>query len=237
MARLPRLTVPGLPHHLIQRGNNRQSIFIDEVDCGNYLRELRELATAHRVAIHAYVLMPNHVHLIVTPGEHGLLGRMMQALGRRYVRRFNDRHKRTGTLWEGRYRSTVIEADRYLVACMRYVELNPVRAGLVEEPALFRWSSHAHHVGLRVDPVVTEHAVYWALGNTPFERQVAYRRLFEHGNTQPHEEVAAIRYATNRGWALGDDRFARELSQLARRRANPMKVGRPRKPLIDQPFS
>lgn len=234
MARLPRLTVPGLPHHLIQRGNNRQSIFIDEVDCANYLRELRELAEAHSLAVHAYVLMPNHVHLIVTPGEDGALGRMMQALGRRYVRRFNDRHKRTGTLWEGRYRSTVIEADRYLVACMRYVELNPVRAGLVDEPALFRWSSHAHHVGLRVDPVVTEHTVYWALGNTPFERQVAYRRLFEHASTQPDDEVSAIRYATNRGWALGDDGFARELSQLASRRANPLKVGRPRKPPAEQ---
>jgi putative transposase len=227
MARLPRLTAPGLPHHLIQRGNNRQSIFVDEADCVSYLRELAELADGHGLAIHAYVLMPNHVHLLATPAERETLPRVMQALGRRYVRRFNDRHGRTGTLWEGRYRSTLIEIDRYLLACMRYVEMNPVRAGLVNEPGHYRWSSHAHHVGLRVDPLITEHAVYWALGNTPFERQVAYRRLFEGG--QEAGEVEAIRYATHRGWALGQDAFVESVSQNAGRRAAPRQAGRPRK--------
>jgi putative transposase len=227
MARLPRLTAPGLPHHLIQRGNNRQSIFVDEADCVSYLRELAELADGHGLAIHAYVLMPNHVHLLATPAERETLPRVMQALGRRYVRRFNDRHGRTGTLWEGRYRSTLIETDRYLLACMRYVEMNPVRAGLVNEPGHYRWSSHAHHVGLRVDPLITEHAVYWALGNTPFERQVAYRRLFEGG--QEAGEVEAIRYATHRGWALGRDAFVESVSQNAGRRAAPRQAGRPRK--------
>jgi putative transposase len=227
MARLPRLTAPGLPHHLIQRGNNRQSIFVDEADCISYLRELAELADGHGLAIHAYVLMPNHVHLLATPAERETLPRVMQALGRRYVRRFNDRHGRTGTLWEGRYRSTLIETDRYLLACMRYVEMNPVRAGLVNEPGHYRWSSHAHHVGLRVDPLITEHAVYWALGNTPFERQVAYRRLFEGG--QEAGEVEAIRYATHRGWALGRDAFVESVSQNAGRRAAPRQAGRPRK--------
>jgi putative transposase len=227
MARLPRLTAPGLPHHLIQRGNNRQSIFIDEADCVSYLRELAELADGHGLAIHAYVLMPNHVHLLATPAQRETLPRVMQALGRRYVRRFNDRHGRTGTLWEGRYRSTLIETDRYLLACMRYVEMNPVRAGLVNEPGHYRWSSHAHHVGLRVDPLITEHAVYWALGNTPFERQVAYRRLFEGG--QEAGELEAIRYATHRGWALGRDAFVESVSQNVGRRAAPRHAGRPRK--------
>lgn len=229
MARLPRLTAPGLPHHLIQRGNNRQSIFIDEADCISYLNEFAELADGHGLAIHAYVLMPNHVHLLVTPVQRETLPRVMQALGRRYVRRFNDRHRRTGTLWEGRYRSTLIETDRYLLACMRYIEMNPVRAGLVNEPGHYRWSSHAHHIGLRLDPLITEHAVYWALGNTPFERQVAYRRLFEGG--QEAAEVEAIRYATHRGWALGQQAFVESVSHSAGRRAAPRHAGRPRKAL------
>lgn len=227
MARLPRLTAPGLPHHLIQRGNNRQAVFLDEVDCARYLDELGELAEPHRLAIHAYVLMPNHVHLLVTPAEQRTLARVMQALGRRYVRWFNDRHQRTGTLWEGRYRSTVVESGRYLLACMRYIDLNPVRAGLVAEPAPYRWSSHAHHVGLRTDPLITEHAVYWALGNTPFERQLAYRGLFEH--IQDPSELEAIRFATHRGWALGEGAFVGELSDRLGRRAAPVGRGRPRK--------
>ncbi len=227
MARLPRLTVPGYPHHLIQRGNNRQAIFIDAVDCARYLAELGELAPLHGLAVHAYVLMPNHVHLVVTPAERDTLARLMQALGRRYVRHFNDRHRRTGTLWEGRYRSTVVESDRYLLACMRYVEMNPVRASLVSEPAQYRWSSHGHHAGSRVDPLIREHAVYWALGNTPFERQIAYRRLFEQGAGPG--EVDAIRYATHHGWALGKESFASSVSQAEGRRAAPARVGRPRK--------
>jgi len=229
MARLPRLTAPGLPHHLIQRGNNRQSIFIDEADCVSYLHEFAELADGHGLAIHAYVLMPNHVHLLVTPMQRETLPKVMQALGRRYVRRFNDRHRRTGTLWEGRYRSTLIETDRYLLACMRYIEMNPVRGGLVNEPGHYRWSSHAHHIGLRLDPLITEHAVYWALGNTPFERQVAYRRLFEGG--QEAAEIEAIRYATHRGWALGQQAFVESVSQSIGRRGAPRRAGRPRKAL------
>lgn len=227
MARLPRLTAPGLPHHLIQRGNNRQSIFVDEVDCLRYLQDLAELATVHGLAIHAYVLMPNHVHLLATPAGRDTLPRLMQALGRRYVRRFNSRHRRTGTLWEGRYRSTVVETDRYLLACMRYIELNPVRAGLVDQPAAYRWSSHRHQLGQTVDLPIAEHAVYWSLGNTPFERQLAYRRLFEQ---EPEdEEIAAIRKATNRGWALGTGGFIEEIAIQSGRRAVPIRPGRPRK--------
>lgn len=227
MARLPRLTAPGLPHHIIQRGNNRQSIFVDEADCIRYLDDLSELATAHGLAIHAYVLMPNHVHLLATPAGRDTLPRLMQALGRRYVRRFNSRHRRTGTLWEGRYRSTVVDTDRYLLACMRYIELNPVRAGLVDQPAAYRWSSHRHQLGQAVDPLITEHAVYWSLGNTPFERQLAYRRLFERAPED--EEIAAIRKATQRGWALGEGGFVEEIAIKSGRRAVPIRAGRPRK--------
>lgn len=227
MARLPRLTAPGLPHHLIQRGNNRQRVFVDEVDCARYLDDLAELAARFGLAIHAYVLMPNHVHLLATPSGTDTLARLMQSLGRRYVRWFNARHRRTGTLWEGRYRSTVVETDRYLLACMRYVEMNPVRAGLVDDAAAYRWSSHRHQLGQTVDPLVTEHAAYWALGNTPFERQLAYRRLFEQGPKE--EEVAAIREATHRGWVLGQGGFVDEIAAKAGRRARPLPPGRPRK--------
>lgn len=229
MARLPRLTAPGLPHHLIQRGNNRQSIFVDEFDCLRYLGDLIELADLHGLAIHAYVLMPNHVHLLATPPEEETLARVMQALGRRYVRWFNSRHRRTGTLWEGRFRSTVVETDRYLLACMRYVEMNPVRAALVDDPAAYRWSSHRHQLGQAADPLITEHAVYWALGNTPFERQLAYRRLFEQGPSEG--EVDAIRRATQRGWVLGAVGFVEEIATKAGRRASPLQRGRPRKAL------
>jgi putative transposase len=200
MARLPRSKAAGYPHHVIQRGNNRQAIFADPIDYQRYLSLLQEISAAHSVAVHAYVLMTNHVHLLVTPENEGGLSRFMQALGRRYVRWFNDRHQRTGTLWEGRFRSTVIAADRYLLACMRYIELNPVRAGLSATPAEYRWSSNAHHLGRAVDPLITDHALFWALGNTPFERQSAYLQLFELA--VPDDQLSELRRATNRGWAL-----------------------------------
>jgi putative transposase len=227
MARLPRLTAPGLPHHLIQRGNNRQAIFVDDADRVRFLGDLGELAAAMGLAVHAYVLMPNHVHILATPAERDTTARVMQALGRRYVRYFNDRQGRSGTLWEGRYRSTVVETDRYLLACMRYIEMNPVRAGLAGEPARYRWSSHAHNVGVKADPLLSEHAAYWALGNTPFERQLAYRGLFEA--EQDADEVASIRHATQHGWALGEAGFADALGEGVGRRAAPRPPGRPRK--------
>lgn len=201
MARLARVEAAGYPHHIIQRGNNRQAVFVDAADYERYLSLLREIAEVQSVAIHAYVLMTNHVHLLVTPGGGGV-SRFMQALGRRYVRWFNDRHVRTGTLWEGRFRSTVIEADRYFLACLRYIELNPVRAGISATPDEYRWSSSAHHVGKRIDPIISDHAVFWALGNTPFERQSAYQKLIEQ--PLPADVLSELRQATNRGCALAN---------------------------------
>jgi putative transposase len=200
MARLARIEIAGCPHHVIQRGNNRESVFRDEPDRHQYLALLREIASTSSLAVHAYVLMPDHVHLLVTPQSEGALGRAMQAIGRRYVRWFNDRHRRTGTLWEGRFRSAPISAERYLLTCMRYIELNPVRAGISSSVDQYPWSSFAHHIGLTVDPLITDHAVFWGLGNTPFERQSAYRRLCE--DPLPLERVDELRWATKRGWAL-----------------------------------
>jgi putative transposase len=144
--------------------------------------------------------MPNHVHLLLTPSLERGLSRFMQALGRRYVRWFNGQHHRTGTLWEGRFRSTLIEDDRYLLACMRYIELNPVRAVLAASPGEYRWSSYSHHVGHTVDPLISDHPLFWSLGNTPFERQSAYERLFE--SPLAGDQLSELRRATNRGWAL-----------------------------------
>ncbi|HTH78359.1 MAG TPA: transposase, partial [Ramlibacter sp.] len=149
MARLPRLTVPGYPHHVIQRGNNRQALFVSKDDYEKLLALLEEFAKKFSVAIHAYVLMSNHFHLLATPESADGVPKMMQALGRSYVRYFNDRHQRTGTLWEGRYRSTLIQAERYLLACMVYIDLNPVRAGMAADPAEYPWSSYLYYVGRR----------------------------------------------------------------------------------------
>jgi len=159
MARLPRLTLPGFAHHVIQRGNNRQAIFFTSADYQMMLALLEESARKFGVAIHAYVLMSNHFHLLVTPQTQEGLPHMMQAIGRRYVRYFNDAQHRSGTLWEGRYKSALIQSERYLLACMVYIDLNPVRAGLAATPADYPWSSHAHYAGLRIDKLITPHAL------------------------------------------------------------------------------
>lgn len=225
MARLRRLSAPGHTHHVIQRGNNRQTVFVDDQDRQRYLRDLSEALKLHPVALHAYVLMPNHVHLLATPQEEGALSRLMQHLGRQYVRYFNARHGRTGTLWEGRYRSALIDSERYLMACSLYIDNNPVKAQIAVAAADFPWSSAQHHVGLRVDPVVTDHPLYWALGNTPFEREATYRRLLDEGVAAATAD--AIRAATLKGWALGDEPFVEEVEEQTERRARPLPRGRP----------
>ena len=225
MARLPRLTLPGYPHHIIQRGNNRQVIFADAQDFETMLALLAESAQKFGVAVHAYVLMDNHFHLLATPSTAEALPLMMQAVGRSYVRYFNNRHGRSGTLWEGRYRSTLIETERYLLACMVYLDLNPVRAGIVAQPLAWPWSSHAHHLGQRSDRLVTPHALYWALGNTPFAREAAYAALVQAGVGS--SEQAALTDAALSGWALGGADFVAALQKKSPRRVAKAKPGRP----------
>lgn len=227
MARFPRLVVPHQPHHLIQRGNDRQAIFRDADDHVIFLGRLREAAKLFQVAIHAYVLMPNHLHLLASPADPEGLARMMQWVGRHYVPYFNRKYDRVGTLWQGRYKTAVIDSERYFMICSRYIELNPVRAGLVADPAQFPWSSHAHHMGIKADPVITDHPLYWALGNTPFEREAAYRALLEQGLAQ--DEIDALSDATRKGWALGSEQFKSALEKKMNRRVQPVKRGRPRK--------
>ncbi|MBK7050615.1 MAG: transposase [Rhodoferax sp.] len=225
MARLPRLTLPGYPHHVIQRGNNRQAIFACAADYQMLLGLLDENAKKFAVAIHAYVLMGNHFHLLATPQTADGLPQMMQAVGRRYVRYFNDSQKRTGTLWEGRYKSTLIQTDRYLLACMVYIDLNPVRAALVVRPQDYPWSSHGHYIGQRVDKLITPHALVWALGNTPFAREAAYAELVQNG-INPVQQ-AALTDATLQGWALGDPDFVEKLQKNTQRRVSKRLAGRP----------
>ena len=166
MARLPRLTLAGQPHHVIQRGNNRQAVFLDRADREMFLGLLGENAARFGIALHAYVLMDNHFHLLATPSTADGLPQWMQAVGRRYVRYFNDRHGRSGTLWEGRYKSTLIQTERYLLACMAYMDLNPVRAGMVAEAREHPWSSHGHYAGLVHDRLLTPHPLYWTLSSS-----------------------------------------------------------------------
>ena len=167
MARLPRLTLAGYPHHIILRGNNRQAIFMDSADFERMLALLQNHAMEQGVQVHAYVLMSNHLHLLLTPSQNDSLPKMMQAVGRSYVLYFNKRHGRSGTLWEGRYRSALIQTERYFLACMAYIDLNPVRAGMVAQAAGYPWSSHGHYIGRQNEAWLTPHPLYWEMGNTP----------------------------------------------------------------------
>lgn len=227
MARLPRLVLPQWPHHVIQRGNNRQVIVRTDADRRAWRAILAEALEVHAVQLHAYVLMDNHFHLLVTPPDATALSRMMQSLGRRYVGAHNAIHARSGTLWEGRFRCSPVETERYLVACARYIELNPVRAGMVSHPQEHLWSSAGHHLGLRHDPLISEHPLYWELGNTPFERQSAWRALLESGMTE--RESTLITETTLKGWALGSPAFVQAHEPDGARRMAPRPRGRPRK--------
>ena len=230
MARLPRLSIAGYPHHLIQRGNNRQAIFASDADRRMMLDLLAEHSKQCNVAVHAYVLMDNHFHLLATPSTDDGLAKMMQAVGRRYVRYFNDRQQRSGTLWEGRFKSSLIQSERYLLACMAYIDLNPVRAGMVTQPGDYAWSSYANHAGQRQDPWLTPHPLYWELGNTPFAREMAYANLVQAGIAS--RQQTALTDATLRGWALGEPEFVADLQKRTPRRVSKTKAGRP--PLTDK---
>jgi putative transposase len=225
MARQPRLVLPNQPHHVIQRGNNRQLIFRDDEDYQRFLAWLKESAKFYAVAIHAYVLMPNHLHLLASPSEHQALALMMQKVGRLYVPWFNKKYERTGGLFEGRFRTSLVDTERYFMVCSRYIELNPVRANMVATPADYPFSSYAHHAGYRQDNLVSDHPLYWALGNTPFHREAAYIEMVRQGVTD--EEVAQVSLAVNKGWPLADHSFKADLERKTARRILPAKRGRP----------
>ena len=216
MARLPRIVLLGIPQHIIQRGNNRQAVFFKDADYRLYLDALHEAAERYGCAIHAFVLMTNHVHVLATPsGEHAL-SRLMQSVGQRYARHVNTTYNRTGTLWEGRFKSAVVESDRYLLACMRYIELNPVRARMVDTAAAYRWSSHGANGQGMESTLVTPHAVYHALGASDAIRQKHYLELFTAG-VEP-DEIDRIRSATRNGEVIGSAQYCERMVETLGRR-------------------
>jgi putative transposase len=232
MPRRARLSIPGIPWHIIQRGNNRSVCFYAEEDYRFYLDHLDDLARRFGCAIHAYVLMTNHVHLLVTPHGTDSAALLMKHLGQRYVQYVNRTYRRTGTLWEGRFRSCLAQSENYVLSCYRYIELNPVRAGMVRQAKDYRWSSHATNGWGRADSLVTPHREYLRLGITDAERKAAYRELFK-AHMEP-EMLVKIRTATNGNYALGDDSFQRQIARALGRRVTPGQAGRPReKPAIE----
>jgi putative transposase len=227
MPRAPRFDLVGVAQHVVQRGNDRQPCFFRDADYQRYLQDLREAALKHGCAVHAYVLMTNHVHLLVTPTAAGAVGRMMQAVGRRYVRYVNDAVGRTGTLWEGRYKACLVDSEAYVLACYRYIELNPVRAAMVAAPADYRWSSHRANALGAHDALLTPHPSYLAIATDRAVRQQVYAETVAAAISD--EALASIRAAVQRQGALGSERFRARIEAQLRRRLEPGRPGRPRR--------
>jgi len=227
MPRPPRYELAGVPQHVIQRGNNRQPAFFADDDYEAYLEWLRDAAERHDCDVHAYVLMTNHVHLLVTPQQTGAIGKLMQSVGRRYVPYINAHYGRTGTLWEGRYKASLVDSAGYLLSCYRYIEMNPVRAQMVGHPGEYRWSSYAAHAQNHEDPLIRDHREYLALGRSGDERQRAYRALFR--SRLGKAELSAIRSALNECRVYGSERFKDTIEVALKRSVRAGKAGRPRK--------
>ena len=226
MARQPRFTIQGIPQHVIQRGNNREPCFYAEDDYLRYKNDLLDAAKKNQAIIHAYVLMTNHVHLLVTPQHAHSITHMMQDLGRKYVRYINHTYKRTGTLWEGRFKASLVDSETYLLTCMRYIELNPVRANMVEHPGEYRWSSYACNAKGIIDSLIEPHPLYTSLGKEAEQRQFIYRELFR--NHLDDDQVHAIRDALNQQLVLGRDDFKDKIEEMTLRQTRPKPLGRHR---------
>ncbi|MGY0558027.1 transposase [Lysobacter sp. A421] len=229
--RRPRLELPGIPMHITHRGVNRGATFIDDEDHAAYFDALTIAATAHDVAVHGWVLMDNHVHLLVSAAVTGAVSRMIQSLGRRYVRAFNHKYARTGTLWEGRFRSCLVDSDRYLLTCLRYIELNPVRAGLAALPWEYRWSSVHANLGLQPCPLLQPHPSFIALGADAAIRVARYRAVLMEPLDQ--DQLNAVREHMRQERALGSPRFQAMLEKTLQRPVRVRSVGRPAKAAAD----
>jgi putative transposase len=225
MARQPRLAVAGELHHVLLRGHNGQAVFADDADCAGFVELLREPAARQGVAIHAYALLANEVHLLTTPSQAESLARLMQSIGRRYVALFNRRHARRGTLWDGRFRTSLLDSQTLLLPAMFHIEALPVRSGLAAAAQDWPWSSAAHHTGRRRDPLVTDHALYWRLGNTPFEREQAHTRAL-HESQQSAEDMR-FSEAVAKALALGPAGFVHRIGEALGRPLAARPRGRP----------
>lgn len=225
MPRKPRFSIPDHPQHVIQRGNNREPCFYSEADYRRHLESLTEVAARYSCQIYAYVLMTNHVHLLVSSAIAYGISQMMQALGRRYVYYINRSYQRTGTLWEGRYKASLVDSEAYLLTCMRYIELNPVRARMVSHPGEYPWSSYEANGQGKQDILITPHPLYLALGASPGQRQVAYRELFR--NHLDNDLLQEIREALNHELVLGRSYFKDKIEAVTNRQT---RIGRPGRP-------
>jgi len=228
MARQPRLDLPGIPQHVVQRGNNRLPCFLDDADRRRYLTLLGEALLDTGCKLHAYVLMDNHVHLLTTPPKIGAVARLMQKLGRGYVGQFNARHRRTGTLWEGRYKASLVDSESYVLHCHRYIDLNPVRARMTDDPTTFPWSSCASHCSLRQEAILSPHPQYTTLAATPEARAEAYRQLLHEALSD--DDLKAIRTYLQQQRALGRDDFRAMVEAKTQRFASVRPAHRPPHP-------
>lgn len=226
MPRKPRFNIVGVPQHVIQRGNNREPCFFEKSDYERYLEDLSIAAEKYDCRVHAYVLMTNHTHLLVTPMAENAVSEMMQSLGRRYVQYINKTYKRSGTLWEGRFKSCLVDSEKYLLTCMQYIEMNPVRASMVEHPGDYQWSSYAATAQIEKSKLIVEHPVYSSLGKTDEQRRYAYRELFSQ--YMDKDLIHEIRNALNHELVLGRSYFKEKIKQLTNRETEPGMPGRPR---------
>mgnify|MGYP001817814936 CR=1 FL=1 len=226
MARLPRYTITNQTQHIIQLGRDLQQVFFEEQDYQYYHDCLDAAAYNYGLKIHAYALLPDHIHILATPGRSDSISRTIQSIGRNYVQYFNESYEGSGTLWEGRYRATVLDEKQYLLACSRYIETNPVRAGLSKSPRDYPWSSYAYNALGKDDEMITPHREYQKLGANHKERARAYRALFKQKLSD--ETVSLITESTVKGWALGDTRFVQKIEKLSGRRASQLPKGRPK---------
>jgi putative transposase len=225
MPRKPRLYQPGIPAHVFQRGHNKLPVFFDDFDYLEYLRCVKKAADKHGCAIHAYVLMTNHVHMLLTPREKDTISLMFQSIGRDYVRHVNRKYQRSGGLWEGRHKGNIIESFRYLLVSMRYIEMNPVRAGMVGRPAEYRWSSYAANAEGESNAILQPHGEYLNLGRDPQTRRTAYKSLFDRRNIVVEQKL--IRNSLCSGTPLGNDRFKEYIEQVSGCKAGHARPGRP----------
>jgi putative transposase len=227
MPRRRRVHLDAVPLHIVQRGHNREPCFFDEQDHHAYLQWLGEALARERCALHAYVLMTNHVHLLVTPASAGSIPRVIIAVGRRYVQYINHSYRRTGTLWDSRYKSSLVQTETYLLFCQRYIELNPVRAGMVADPAEYPWSSYRHHALGEPNSILSPHELYTALGRGAVARQQAYRDLFVTGLGD--EPIKELRMALNQNQPIGNQRFYAQIEAATGQRRELKKRGRPQR--------
>ena len=227
MSRQPRFALPGQPQHIVQKGNNGQSIFNSDRDCRFYLDKLFEKSIEHGLSIHAYVLMPNHTHILATPQTEKSISKVLQSLGRCYAQYYNYIHDRTGTLFEGRYRATLVDSDTYLFDCYRYIELNPVRSAMVKCPEDYLWSSHRHNaLGIK-DYMITPHVKYLSLAQPGSSCIEEYKELF--GKTLENHIIDEITDSTNKSWVLGSQCFKKSIEATLNRRSSPKPRGGDRK--------